>query len=212
MLSKRNLLAVGIMLVLCASPNVSYAVSPLESAAGHAVDPTHVNMTDAAEDPSEWRAEKAIATLIVFGCLLAGLMAVAWKPIQEGLEKRERSIADNIANAERASQDALTKLKEYEAKLATANVEAQQILSAARKDAEAAGQRLITSAQEEAGRQRERAVAEIESAKSVALNELAQKSTDVAMTLAGRIIGREVKAADHQNMIQDMLSKLPSKN
>jgi F-type H+-transporting ATPase subunit b len=180
--------------------------------AEHEIDPTHSNMTDVGEDPAEWRSEKAIATLIVFGLLLLGLTAVAWKPIAEGLEKRERSIAANIKNAEQASKDAAAKLVEYEAKLASAAQEAQQIVADARKDAEAAGQRLLASAQEEAARQRDRAVADIESAKRVALNELAQQSTEVAMTLAQRIVGREVKAGDHQGMIQDMLKQLPSNN
>ena len=179
--------------------------------AKHEIDPTHSNMTDVGEDPAEWRSEKAIATLIVFGLLLLGLTAVAWKPIAEGLEKRERSIAANIRNAEQAAKDAAAKLVQYEAKLAAAAQEAQQIVADARKDAEAAGQRLLASAQE-AARQRDRAVAEIESAKRVALNELAQQSTEVAMTLAQRIVGREVKAGDHQGMIQDMLKQLPSNN
>ena len=179
---------------------------------GHEIDPTHANMTDVGEDPAEFRADKAIATLVVFVALLALLTAFAWKPIAAGLEKRERTILANIKNAEQASKDAAAKLVEYEAKLAAAAQEAQQIVADARKDAEAAGQRLLASAQEEAARQRDRAVADIDSAKRVALNELAQRSTDVAMTLASRIVGREVKAGDHQGMIQDMLNQLPSQN
>lgn len=179
---------------------------------GDELDPTHMNMSDSGEDPAEWRSEKAIATLIVFGLLLAGLTAIAWKPISEGLEKRERGIADNISTAEKAASEATAKLSEYEAKLASANEEAQRILSEARKDAEASGQRLIADAQEEAARQRERAVAEIESAKRVAMSELAEQSTNVAMTLAQRVVGREVNAGDHQNLIQEMLANLPSKN
>ncbi len=178
----------------------------------HEIDPTHANMSDSGEDPAEWRSEKAIATLVVFGLLMFGLTAVAWKPIAAGLEKRERTIASNISNAEKAIKEASAKLAAYEAKLATATQESQQILADARRDAEAAGQRLIATAQEEAARQRDRAVADIDSAKRLALNELAQSSTDVAMTLAERIVGREVKAADHQSMIQEMLKKLPSQN
>jgi F-type H+-transporting ATPase subunit b len=178
----------------------------------HEIDPTHANMTDVGEDPAEWRSDKAIATLVVFGILLAVLTTFAWKPIAAGLEKRERTIASNIKNAEQASKDAAAKLVQYEAKLAAAAQEAQQIVADARKDAEAAGQRLLTAAQEEAARQRERAVADIDSAKRVALNELAQRSTDVAMTLAQRIVGREVQSADHQGMIQDMLKQMPSQN
>ncbi len=199
-----------------ASPGTGTADSHAE--AGHAkdehvdLDPTHANMRDDTYKVVDFRTDMAFFSAIVFLVLLATLTTVAWKPIMQGLEKREHGIASNIANAQKASQDAMAKLSEYESKLASANQEAQQILAEARKDAEATGQRLIATAQEEAVRQRERAVAEIDSAKRIALSELAEKSTDVAMTLAQRVVGREVNASDHQNLIQEMLTKLPSKN
>jgi F-type H+-transporting ATPase subunit b len=185
--------------------------APSHSAMPHD-DITHANMSSQAYEVVDWRTDMAFFTAIVFLVLLAVLGGTAWGPISKALEKREQMIAQNIKQAEDAAKDAKSKLAEYDAKLASAASEAQQILADARKDAEATGQRMITSAQEEAARQRDRAMAEIESAKSVALGELASKSTDVAMTLAGRIIGREVKAGDHSSMIQEMLSKLPSKN
>lgn len=192
--------------------HVESEVGDHADAHAHEIDPTHANLSNVGEDPAEWRSEKAIATLIVFSLLLLTLSAVAWKPIAEGLEKREKSIANNISSAERAAREATAKLAEYEAKLAAAAQEAQKIMADARKDAESAGQRLLASAQEEATRQRDRAVADIESAKRLALNDLAQQSTEVAMALAQRIVGREVNAGDHQGMIQDMLNKLPSQN
>ena len=86
------------------------------------------------------------------------------------------------------------------------------MIAEARKDAEAAGQKLVAAAQEEAARQRDRAIADIEAAKRIALSELATQSTDVAMSLAQRVVGREVRAEDHQGLIQEMLGKLPSNN
>ena len=187
-------------------------------AAGHATsaheigDPTHGNASDTLYEAVDFREDMAIFTAIVFLLLLIGLYLAAWKPIMEGLEKRERTIANNILAAERAAADAQARLGEYEAKLAAASEEATRMVANARKDAEAAGDRIVAAAQEEAARQRERTIADIDAAKRAALSELATKSTDVAMTLAQRIVGREVKAADHQNLIQDMLAQLPSKN
>lgn len=178
----------------------------------HDTDFTHSNMSDDAYAVTEFRADMAFFSALVFLILLVGLTAVAWKPIMDGLEKRERNIADNIANAEKASSEAEAKLADYESKLASAAEEAQQIVAEARKDAEAAGQKLVAAAQEEAAAQRDRAASDIESAKRVALSELATKSTDVAMSLAQRVVGREVKADDHQGLIQEMISKLPSNN
>lgn len=175
-------------------------------------DPTHANVSDPTWEVVDFRTDMAFFSAIVFLLLLFGLSTTAWKPIMQGLEKREQSIADKIANAERASQDAEAKLSEYESKLATANEEAQQIVAEARKDAEATGQKLIAAAQEEAARAKDRSLADIESAKRVALNDLANQSSEVAMSLAKRVVGREVNAEDHQSMIQEMLSKLPSNN
>ncbi len=63
------------------------------------------------------------------------------------------------------------------------------------KDAEAAGQRILADAQAEATRQKDRALADIESAKVAALSELGAKSTDIAFSLARGIVGRELKLA-----------------
>lgn len=175
-------------------------------------DPNHANMSPAAYEVVDWRTDLAFFTAIVFLALMTLLATTAWGPISKALEKRELSIANNIKQAEEAAQTAKSKLAEYEAKLSSAVAEAQQIVAEARKDAEVAGQKLITAAQEEAGRQRERAVSEIEMAKRQAMGEMARQSTDIAISLAQRVVGREVKAQDHQGLIQDMLSKLPSSN
>lgn len=175
-------------------------------------DPTHANVSDETYQVIDWRTDLALFSAVVFGLLVVVLSSAAWKPIMQGLEKRERGIAENIARAEKAAAEATRKLAEYEIKLAAAAEESQRIVTEARKDAEAAGQKLIAAAQEEAARSRERAVAEIETAKRVALNELAAQSTGIAMSLAQRVVGREVRAEDHQGMIQEMLDKLPSLN
>lgn len=175
-------------------------------------DPNHANLSDPRWEVVDFRTDLALFTAVVFLLLLSALYYAAWGPIMSGLEKREQRIADQIASAEKAAADAAAKLSEYQSKLAAASAEAQAIVADARKDAESAGQKLIAAAQEDATRLRERATADIESAKRVALGEIAEQSTQVAMSLAQRVVGREVKAEDHQSLIQEMLAKLPSKN
>ena len=175
-------------------------------------DPTHGNVSAPTYEVIDWRTDLALFSALVFLGLLAVLGPTAWKPIMQGLEKRERGIADNISRAEKAANEASAKLAEYEAKLAAAAQESQRIVAEARKDAEAAGQKLIAAAQEEAARSRDRAVADIESAKRVALSELASQSNDVAMSLARRGVGREPRPEYHQSLIPEILAKLPSNN
>ena len=206
---------------LCAmgTPSTLWAADekPAAASADHAHkaeigDPTHSDASDMLYEAVDFREDMAIFTAVVFLLLLAGLYAAAWKPIMAGLEKREHTIASNLLAAETAAGEAQAKLKEYEAKLASAAEEATRMVANARKDAESAGSRIIAEAQEEAARQRQRGEADIETAKRIALSELASKSTEVAVSLAQRIVGREVKSGDHQKLIQEMLSQLPSKN
>ena len=58
-----------------------------------------------AADPLEWKSDLALWTAVVFLCLLAILWKFAWKPIAEGLDKRERNVADQIAQAEAANAE-----------------------------------------------------------------------------------------------------------
>lgn len=184
-------------------------------AAGHGhddLDNTHKDGSKGLESPDSIGTDKTLFSVVVFLLLLAGLYFLAWGPIMEGLSKREASINTLIANAEKASADAASKLREYELKLEVAAQEAQSMLSQARKDAESAGQKIIGEAQAEAVRQKEQALADIDSAKRVALSELSSKSTELAFTLAKRIVGRELRTEDHQQLVADVLRQFPNQN
>ena len=188
------------------------AADGLFASDGHGSDPTSGHANPSLESLIEFRSDKAIWSVVVFGLLFGGLYVLAWKPISQGLEMREQGIATQLADAKRASEEAMAKLKEYDTKLQTAHAQAQDLLVQARKDAETAGQRIVSEAQAEATRQRDRALTDIESAKQAALSELSGKSTDIAFSLARRVVGRELKTEDHQQLIADALSKMPSRN
>jgi F-type H+-transporting ATPase subunit b len=135
------------------------------------------------------------------------LWKFAWGPIAAGLDRREQSIARMIADAKHASESAQRSLQEYEARLSAAQAEAGRIVGDARKQADEVGAKIKAEAEAAAARERERAVAEINQAKNVALKEIAQKSVSTAVDLAGKIIRREVREADHQQLIRESLER-----
>lgn len=181
---------------------------------GHGVDHdlSHANASVNMQSPQEFRSDLAIWTLAVFICLLVILGKFAWGPIMEGLEKREQSIAAMIDDAKQGQERAAEQLKEYEAKLAAAGEEARDLVAQARKDAESAKDRILGEAQEAADRQRQRAVEDIEVAKNVALQEITEKSVDLAVNLAGRIVRQQLNAEDHSQLIREAMDQLPSRN
>ena len=203
----------GFSAYVSAASNEAVVIAVEGEGKPHAVvDNTHGFAGPQQLDPLEFRSDIALFTLVVFGILCAVLYVGAWKPIRQGLELRESSIAEQIEGAKRASQEAMAKMSEAQSRLDSAAQQAQDIVAQARKDAESASQRIMAESQAEAHRQKERVLAEIETAKLVALSELGSRSTDIAFSLARGVIGRELRQDDHQSLIQDALRNLPSKN
>lgn len=175
-------------------------------------DLSHGNASSQLKAAQELRFDLAIATFLVFLLLLAILAKFAWGPISRGLEQREETIARQIEEARLGAERATQSLHEYEKKLGIATEEARNIVAQARKDAEAAKDRIVAEARDAAAKERDRAVADITTAKNQALQEIAQKSVSTAVTLAGKIIRREVKPQDHEALIGDALNQFTKLN
>jgi F-type H+-transporting ATPase subunit b len=175
-------------------------------------DLSHGDGSAALRAAQELRFDRGIATFAVFLLLLAILAKFAWGPIAAGLDKREETIARQIAEAKQAAATASKQLQEYERKLAAATEEARAIVTQARTDAAAAKESLLSEAQAAATRERERAVADIATAKNQALREIADLSVSTAVSLAGKIIRREVKPEDHDRLIADSLQQFSQLN
>jgi len=154
----------------------------------------------------------AIVNLAIFLGVLAILSKFVWPVILGGLKAREDKIYGDLQSAEKANDDAKKLLTEYQSKLDDAATQVQTMLADARKNAEASGQRIVEEAKAEAGRQRDRVVAEIETAKQVAISELAGQTSDMAISVAKQVVGRELKASDHADLIRKSLNRLPSNN
>ena len=171
-----------------------------------------VLLGETADKPNalKFDVDLAVYTLIIFGLLLVVLTKFAWRPIMDGLELREKSIEDKIASAARAEEEAKASLQQYEAKLAGAHDEAAAVMAEAKSDAATAKERIMTQANEEANRTRERAMADIEVAKNNAVRELAESSADTAVNLAGSIVGRTLQKEDHSQLIQNAVNDFGS--
>ena len=187
---------------------------PAGHAGGHEdpYDLSHLNSTSKLEDPSEFKSDLAIWTVVVFLCLLGLLLKFAWRPVLEGLQKREQSIAAMIDDAKQSADRAAEQLRQYEARLAVASEEAQKMLAQARRDAGGVKDQIVAEAQAAATRERDRAVADIENAKNTALQEMTQKSVDLAVLLAGRIVRRQLSPEDQARLIREAVEQLPSRN
>ena len=154
----------------------------------------------------------AIANLAIFLGVFAILANFVWPVILNGLKAREDKIHSDLQQAQQANHKAQETLAQYEQKVSEAASEAQTILADARKDAQANATKIVDEAKAEAARQSERALADIETAKKVALADIAGQTSSVAMSVAKQVVGRELKADDHADLIRNALDQVPSKN
>mgnify|MGYP003797190367 CR=1 FL=1 len=93
------------------------ATAEVEQATGTGPRP-RPRHTEATGNPLRFQTDLALWTAVVFGLLLVVLRGFAWGPIRDGLDRRERGIADDVAQAKEAKRRADELLREYERKLA----------------------------------------------------------------------------------------------
>jgi len=161
-------------------------------------------------DPAEFRGDLAIWSFAVF-VLLAGLLAkFAWKPILEGLDKREQGIADTIAATRAANDEAKNMLASYERRLAEASEEVRGMLEEARRDAEATRQTIVAEARKAADDEQARAKREIGLATDDALSRIAERAGELAVDVAGKFIRQKLSADDQQQLVRDSVAAIRS--
>ncbi|HTM53786.1 MAG TPA: F0F1 ATP synthase subunit B [Pirellulales bacterium] len=189
-----------------AAADVESEIQKAEESLSHAAstDPSHAS---ADTDPLSVDPDLALWTLVVFVVLLAVLKKFAWGPILSALDGREKSIADHISQAERNHTQARQLLAEYEQKLASAANEIRAMMEEARRDAERAKQAILTEAKAGAEAERDRALRDIESATDQAIESLAERSANLAVELAGKILKSQLSAADHARLIEEAMGK-----
>jgi F-type H+-transporting ATPase subunit b len=150
----------------------------------------------------------AIWTAVIFVVLLVVLKKLAWGPLLDGLQQREKFIRESLERAKADREAAEARLAEYTQKLRDAREEASGIVNEGRRDADALKQRLEVEARGEADKIVERARREIEIAKRTAVQEIYAVAGRLATEAASKIVRRELKAEDHQRLIDESIREL----
>ncbi len=166
----------------------------------------HIGAAGADSSPAEVKGDLAIYTFAVFLLLLGLLGKYAWGPITEGLDKRERGVLQNIAEAESARIKAEKMLAAHAEKLDKVQDEVREILAEAQRDAEHTKNEILALAQREAEAAKRRATQDIERARDQALDELFTHMARCVAEATGQVMGRSLTEADHDRLIQEALS------
>jgi len=147
-------------------------------------------------------------TLLIFGMVLVILGRYAWRPLLDVLQKREEFILSSLEEAKKDRTEAAARLREYEVRLKEARAEATAIVEEGRRDAEVLRGRIEQEAREEAEKIRARTLRDIGIARETALKELYEVGGKLATRIAAQIVERELRAEDHQKLIDNAISEM----
>lgn len=146
--------------------------------------------------------------LIVFSILLLAVKHYAWGPVKDMMEKRRQKVIDDLDQATSDLKKAEILANEREAALKNSRQEATQILSVAKSNAQKTGKQIVSEAKAEASAIRERAKADVAQAKTDALNEARNEVADLSVTIAEKVIAKNLSAADQKDLVDQFIKGL----
>ena len=145
---------------------------------------------------------------IMFAMFVWFCMKFVWPPIIAALDARKKQIADGLAAAERGKHDldlaakrsaeVLREAKEKAADIiALGDKRASEIVEEAKTHAHAEGERIVTAAK-----------SEIEQEVFRAKEQLRTQVSGVALAGAGKILGREIDAKAHNDLLDKLVAEI----
>lgn len=128
--------------------------------------------------------------------------------IKAVLDKRRETADKQIADAETAKSEAAAIKQTYEENMRQAKTKADDMILSAQKTAAQRSEEIISQAQKQAAQIKTKAASDIEMEKKKAINEAKDEISDLAMAIAGKVVGRELNDADQDGMIDRFIEEL----
>lgn len=164
----------------------------------------------AAESPNPLLPEpvELIVGILAFVIVFGVLARFAFPPLTQMLRQRTDKIQGDLERAEQAKAEAESQLREYRQQLAGAREEANRIIEEARRTADQLRKDLQAKAEREAQSIVARAQEEIRAERDRTLQELRATVGEIAVDLAGRVVGRSLDEGAHEQLIDDYIAQV----
>ena len=129
-------------------------------------------------------------------------------PVKKVIAERKAKADSQIADAQKLRTEAEAMKAEYEQNLQNARTEANQIVAAAQKTATARSEELLGEARAQAAALKQKAEADIAQDRKKAVNEVKDEIGGMAMEIASKVVEREIREADHKDLIDEFIKNV----
>jgi F-type H+-transporting ATPase subunit b len=169
-----------------------------------------------AEEPVSDKADlyphwnELIIGAIAFAILYVFMAKWVFPRMNQMLEERRQKIQGEMERAEGARVEADAMLTDYRVQLAQARDEGNRIIEEARKTADQLRRDVQAKAAEEAEATVVRAQEEIRAERDRVFQELRVQVGDIAVELAGRVVGQSLDKSAHERLIDEYIDQVAS--
>lgn len=145
-----------------------------------------------------------INTLILFLVLRHFL----FDKVNAVLDSRKNEVAKTYEDADAALSNAKQLESEYTEKLSAAKEESAEIVKNATKKAQFRSEEIIAEAKDEARGIVDKANADIEKEKKRAVNQIKDEISDMALSIASRVVSKEIDGKTHEKLIESFIDEI----
>jgi len=149
-----------------------------------------------------------IWTLVVFGLSMFLLAKLAFPRISEALDKRQRAIEESIDAADRVKVEAEQLLAEYRERLTEARVQADEIVSRAKKSADVHEREALEHSKEARDEMLEQTRRDIEAETRRAIQEIRNEVADLTVRATEKFTRKSLDDADQRRLVEEALNEL----
>lgn len=149
------------------------------------------------------------AGIIAFAIVFAFIRFLAWpRLIKPALERRQEAIVGQLREAENAKSEAESLLADYQAQVAGAKAEANQIIEEARTTAESMRSEIVERAEAEASTVLDKARADVAAERSRAAAALQSDVADLSLDMAEKVVAGSIDRDAQRALVERYLEEL----
>jgi F-type H+-transporting ATPase subunit b len=176
-----------------------------------------IHLAEEADDPDACQeapspilpaTDELVWGSISFVVLFVLLRKYAYPPIKQGMEARSERIRTDLQSAQSQRDEAEGVLAEYRAQLNDARSEAGRIIEEARQAADGLKRDQEARLQAELAELRQRAIADIESAKTQAMTDLRGEVAQLAIGAAEVVVQRNLNKATQTRLVEAYIDQV----
>ena len=131
-----------------------------------------------------------------------------FKPVMKMIADRQQEIDGMYADADKAKTEAAAMEADYRQRLENAAQTSERMMKEAVVRAQAREDEIVTQAKVEAAAIMDKAVADIAQEKKKAVNDAKDEISEMAMAIAGKVVGRALNSEDQAALVDHFIDEL----